>query len=313
MLINRTHLAYDGPNYYNHKKKPFVVASYDPRPNEFHGFRLVQIIEHLQHELNAKRNQRMDNVTLALYHMWKVKKDSGIDAEDIVVQPNGIIWVADNDDVEELKLTDVTSSSYSEEDKLKQDIEQVTGTPSVVRGNDTARKETATESSIKADSASIRFETKIQLFETVGLKRMAQLMDANNKQFVDTNKVIRIAGDNGGYEWPVIAPEELQGKFDYLPAASNVDPMVSKIAKRSQFIELMNVTANNPFINQQKLTEKLLETYDIKNPEELMVQPQVPQMPPNELPPTAQPEQVPPELDQLGGDQVGQDGAIPTV
>src|SRR5690606_41884051 len=38
ILVNRKAVAYDGPNpYWRHGKKPFVVQSFEPLPNQFYG------------------------------------------------------------------------------------------------------------------------------------------------------------------------------------------------------------------------------------------------------------------------------------
>src|SRR5690625_7343876 len=40
LIVNRTELAYEGRSpYWEHGKKPYVVASYSPMPNEFYGMR----------------------------------------------------------------------------------------------------------------------------------------------------------------------------------------------------------------------------------------------------------------------------------
>src|SRR5690625_7976043 len=75
LIVNRTELAYEGRSpYWKHGKKPYVVASYSPMPNEFYGMSAVENIEHLQHELNANRNQRIDNIGVMLKRIEPVRR-----------------------------------------------------------------------------------------------------------------------------------------------------------------------------------------------------------------------------------------------
>ena len=171
--MNRIAPAYDGENpYWRHGKKPFVTTCYEPLPGEIYGMSAVQVIEHLQHELNTQRNQRLDNVSLILNRMWKVRRSADIQEQELVSRPHGIIHVDNPDDVTEFVMQNVASSSYQDEMLTKTDMENAIGTPAVVRGANPERKETATEIITKNSNASIRFDVKITLFEATGLSRL---------------------------------------------------------------------------------------------------------------------------------------------
>ena len=169
-------------------KKPFAVSSYEPLPNEFYGMSAVELVADIQEEINTHRNQRIDNISLVMNKMWKVKRGADIDESELVSRPHGIIHVDDMGDIEEFRMTDVTGSSYAEEQMSKTDMENTLGVPAVVRGADSSRRETATEIVTKTSNAGIRFDVKIMLFESTFFKRIARLMDLNNQQFVDEEK-----------------------------------------------------------------------------------------------------------------------------
>ena len=129
VLVNRIALAYDGENpYWRHGKKPFVTTCYEPLPGEIYGMSAVQVIEHLQHELNTQRNQRLDNVSLILNRMWKVRRSADIQEQELVSRPHGIIHVDNPDDVTEFVMQNVASSSYQDEMLTKTDMENAIGT-----------------------------------------------------------------------------------------------------------------------------------------------------------------------------------------
>lgn len=318
IIANRHELVYDGPNpYHRHEKKPFIATSFDPLPGEFYGLSAVQLIEHLQAELNTTRNQRIDNVSLVLNRMWKVRRSADINPDELISRPHGVIWLDNPDDVTELTMNDVTASSYNEERIIKEDMENVVGVPAVVRGVNPARKETATEVVTKNSSAGFRFDAKVMLYEALCLKRLAYLMDCNNQQFIDQARLVRVYGDLG-VEWKRIEPWEIIGEHDYMPAGSSVDPMANKEIRRQQLNEVMQIVlkTQNPFVDMYELTRLWLESYDIrsvdnllKRPEELaqgaQVAPGIPiPQPMSGAGPPAGPEQA--VIQQLlGGGQIG--------
>jgi len=272
MLINRCELAYEGQNpYWKHGKKPYVVASFEPLPNEFYGMSAVEIIQHLQEELNTQRNQRIDNASMVLNRMWKVRRGADIDESELVSRPHGIIYVDQPDDVTEIAFSDVPSSAYIEGNVIERDMENALSVPPVVRGADPTRQETATEVVTKSSSAGIRFDVKIMLFEELGIKRLAMLMDLNNQQFLDQGRVVRLFGEDASMKWVMVEPGDLIGERDYLPSGSNVDPAANKELRRQQLIQLMALAAQNPYIDRYELTKMLIQSFDVRNVERLLL------------------------------------------
>ena len=278
LIIDRSQLVYDGANpYWRHGSKPYVVATWEPLPNEFYGMSAAQILEHLQHALNTHRNQRVDNISLVLNRMWKVRRSADIDESELVSRPHGVVYVDDPQDVEAIVTPDVTGSAYTEEAVLRQDMENALGTPPVVRGASAQRSETATEVATKASNAELRFAVKIALFEAVGIKRLARLMDMNNQQFIDTPRLVRVwstgSDAQAAFEWRVVQPHEIIGEFDYRPSGSSADPAANKEIRRQQLTQVMQVVlaTQNPFVDKYELTKAWLETFDLRNVEKLLV------------------------------------------
>lgn len=272
LLINRCELAYEGQNpYWKHGKKPYVVASFEPLPNEFYGMSAVEVIQHLQEELNTQRNQRIDNASMVLNRMWKVRRGADIDESELVSKPHGIIYVDQPDDVTEISFSDVPSSAYIEGNVIERDMENALSVPSVVRGVDPSRQETATEIVTKSSNAGVRFDVKIMLFEELGIKRLAMLMDLNNQQFLDADRVVRLFGEDASMSWVMVEPGDLIGERDYLPSGSNVDPAANKELRRQQLIQLMALAAQNPYIDRYELTKMLVQSFDVRNVERLLL------------------------------------------
>jgi len=304
LLINRSHTVYDGQSPYSrHGKKPFISCSFEPLPGEFAGMSAVQIIEHLQAELNTSRNQRIDNVSMVLNRMWKARKGADIDENELVSRPHGVIWLDSMEDVQELAFSDVVSSAFKDEDILKSDMENALGVPAVVRGADPMSKQTATEVVTKNTSAGFRFDVKVMLYEALDLKRMAYLMDCNNQQFISDARVVRIYGPLG-MEWKRVDPMEILGEHDYSPAGSSVDPMANKEIRREQLNSVMEIAMrlNNPYINLQELTKLWLQSYDIRSVDKLLLSPEEMIPPGGQVP--GEPTAVPGAGSQMGPEQI---------
>lgn len=273
ILVNRKEVIYDGANpYWRHRKKPFVKASYDQLPGEFYGLSAVDIIKPMQEELNTMHNQRMDNVNMLLNNMWKRLRGSSVKDSDLVSRPNGIIDVDDMNDLQPLEKRDIPQSAFMSEQKLNGDIQAALGTPANVRGAEASDNQSATEAQIVAQSAGTRFGVKIELFASVGIKRMAYLMDLNNQQFICDERAARIDPEDRN-AWQSISPDDLIGEFDYRPATSSVEKAANKELRRQQLTEVLGFLMQSgvDFINYKLLIEEWLQEYDISNPEKFMI------------------------------------------
>jgi len=273
ILVNRQEVIYDGPNpYWRHRKKPFVKASFDQLPNEFYGLSAMKIIKPMQEEINTMHNQRMDNVNMLINNMWKRLRSSDIKDSDLVSVANGIIDVDNMEDLEMLQKSEIPQSAFMSENKLEGDLMGALGTPANVRGAKAGSDQSATEAQIIAQSAGTRFGVKIELFASVGLKRLAMMMDLNNQQFVCNERAARIDPEEKN-SWQSIAPDDLIGEFDYRPATSSVEKAANKELRRQQLTEILGflMQAQVPFINYKKLIEEWLHEFDISTPEKFFI------------------------------------------
>lgn len=269
-LANRKVVIRDDKNPFKHGKKPFVRIVDQSVPHEFYGIGELEPIESLQYELNNRRNQRMDNVTLALNRMWKIKNGANVDEDELVSDAGGVIHTDDMNGVEEVLMPDVTSSSYQEETIIKGDIQQTTGVSDFTRGvgSDSLGNDTATGISLIQEAGSSRFRLKIQNLEEMGIKKIGQMLVSMNEQFIDEEKVIRIVG-NEGIRFMSLRPEDLKGNFDVVVQAGST-MIVNEAVRRKQVMEMYQVFSQDPEINQVELKRMVLEAFGEKNIEKLL-------------------------------------------
>lgn len=270
VVANRSAIIRNEPNPFWHGKKPFIRIVDHPVPHEYYGIGEIEPIEYLQYELNDTRNQRMDNVNLVLNRMWKVLRGADIVPEQLISRPGGFIEVDDMGDIEEIKFTDVTSSSYKEEEEIKRDIDRTVGVFDYARGETTDRRETATTASILSNAANERFRLKVQLMEDMGLRRLGLMLIQLNQQFIDSERVIRVVGDDG-VNFEILSPEDIMGEFDIMPIGSTVEPIINKETRVNQLISLYGVMKDSPHINQSEFLKKILETADIKDTSRIII------------------------------------------
>jgi hypothetical protein len=99
------------------------MARYIPVQHELYGIGIPEVSESLQEELNAVRNQRMDNVNLIINRMFIANKYADIDFDQLVSYPGNIILTNDVTAVQPLDTRDITKSAYMEEEIIKRDID----------------------------------------------------------------------------------------------------------------------------------------------------------------------------------------------
>jgi hypothetical protein len=83
----------------------------------------------LQGEINDVTNQRMDNVKLALNKRFILKRGANIDQQALMrsVPGGGIMTGNPTEDVRVLDYPEVTGSSYQEQDRLNNELDDLTG------------------------------------------------------------------------------------------------------------------------------------------------------------------------------------------
>lgn len=273
VLINRSWVAAETENPYWHKRKPYNKEVYCEVPHEFYGMGIIEMIGDLQDELNNERNMRIDFRSFLLRRMFKVRRGANVDRKQLVFKQGGIIEVDEMDDLEEMGVSDVPSSTFTEEQTIKQDMQDTSGAHDVVMGTSTS-SETATTTMSKDNNASMRFKLVISSVEKSLLVGVSRLMMQLNQQFMDTDKVMRVTGEKGA-KWVRLSPEDIQGEFDLTAAGSSVEPQANKEAFKQRMVELFGIVSNNPIMQQypdkiMALLGKVFEAFDMKNTDMLL-------------------------------------------
>lgn len=290
------------PIPYDFKEAPFIAVPYLKLPNEFEGYGLPMILENPQIMLNMIKNQRLDAATLNIHKMWIVNPLANINKSELVTRPFGIIYSTDPAGVREVEFSDIKASAYREEDLLKSDMRYASGVDDFSMGVGGAAG-SATEVRHLRESTLERVRLFINHLGE-GYAVMLRYWMSMYKQFFTDPMIIRIVGDDGKEDYPLIEKDDLMGEFDF--KASVIPSIAGKNdIDKKQGMDLFQLLINLPFVDPRKLTSKVLHSWNW-NLDSVAKAEEAPQQPP------AGPEGVSPE-GQLPEEmlQAGMAGAPP--
>lgn len=268
-LLNREEIIKNEPNPYYHNQKPFCVAVDVPVSGEFYGIGEIENTQDLQLELNTVRNQRIDNLSVVINKMWKVNRNSDISANDLFVQPNGIIWVDDMDDLQVLEVPDITRQAQEEASIIQKDMDVATGVHDYARGSATDRRETATTANILTSSANERFDLKIILLSETGLKRLGRHLISLNQQYLESDVEVRVQTDDPtNYEFETVSLTDILGTvddYDIIVTGTAVNSNLSKEARLDKLIAVYNVIKDEPLLNKPAVIREFFDLMGVRD------------------------------------------------
>lgn len=248
-----------------HQWYPFVRWIDHTVPHELLGIGELEVIEKLVDEIVDMRNQRLDIVSLLINNVLIASKMAAIDPDDLVMRPGQIIWANDTNAVKALVQANMTGLGVQEENVSRFDIQEATGNWGYNQGQVPQRRETATTVLALQRAAGLRFTAKIRWNEESALKRSAKIRMANAQKFLTDERWIRITGQ------PIpqrMFRDQIQGEFDFVPAASTAEP---KEAKRAQVGQLLPLMIQSPRINDYELWDWILDLYNVKEKEKFLL------------------------------------------
>ena len=281
------------PIPYDFKEAPFIDFPYLKVPGEFEGYGLPMILENPQIMINMIKNQRLDSATLSIHKMWIVNPLANINKEELVTRPFGIIYSVDPNGVREVQFSDIKASAYKEEDLLKADMRYASGVDDFSMGAGQGGS-SATEVRHLRESTLERVRLFVNHLGDGYADLMRYWMDMS-RQFFTKDMIIRIIGDDGKETFPLIQKDDLEGNFDY---KASVLPSIAgqQDVKKKQDMDLFQLLINLPFVDPQKLTQKILGDWNwsldsVSKGQQDQGGEQTPQIGPDGQPiPSAQPE-----------------------
>lgn len=294
--VEENNLPYrnDGDDY---NRAPIVIGNAFPESHELYGKSLPEIVEGLQKETNAIRNQRREAVALALRKPILVNRGAGIDLMGLVNRRIGGVILGDDistSSVRELDISDPTSSSVQEQMRTDQDFFETTSVSPNLLGMPTSGDETATAVTSHVANANKKIQQVIKnLAATLFLPTFRMLLrleqEYESDEFIElvTGRVL-----GWGFAQDDAPPRQfIQGDFDLTcNLGMNKQMQINKwmmlmdrgsMMNQSQ-AQLVSLGVAPPesvhFVDTMRMFHKVLPILGEKSVDEYMIQAQQPPM-----------------------------------
>ncbi len=199
IIVANDVLVRDGSNPYKHKELPFARAVDIKRVHRFYGKGEPELLESIQDELNTLRRMIIDRNHLDIDKMFLISNKLGLEEEDLMARPHGLIPTDDPNGVRPIEYGDIPRSVEMSIQNLEDDSTISTGIDP--RAQALPQAGTATEASILKESTLKRISLKIWLIKKEYLMRIARLRMANILQFYPQPKIEEVLGDKRTQEY----------------------------------------------------------------------------------------------------------------
>ena len=264
----------DNPFWFDHLEHPypFVVCSGSPDLFRIPGVSEVELMEELQEMLWTTINQRLDNLQLLNNAIVLIADD--VEDPDAYEFAPGERWLVSRpvqDSVQFMKVDPTTATiSMAAEGMLKGDLQNITGGMPFLSGTDTSNidQQTATGVSIITSLAQKRLAAKKQNF-VWAKARIGEQWLALNQQFVRTDRLIPIIGQDGAQAFERISPDIIAG--DYVIQADMLEDSLLRSERRAEAQAKLQVAVSSVGqfaataqpLNLRAFMEDYLEAFDV--------------------------------------------------
>lgn len=277
VIANRGIVLRDTPNPYNHKKIPFVELDDYRDPHRYYGQSELSVIDPLQREINAIRNQRRDYDNLALNPVIRMVPGVLRNPNSAVMAPGNVWMVTDLQSMDVFALPQLQGSSTEIEMQTMNDIQRTVAIDEIGIGllPDNPQRRSATEVVTAQTMAGKRFAMKIALLEEA-VKKIGQMVFDLNQQFLDQERIIQIVGERGATEWVKLSPKDIQGQYFINVEAGSMLPQ-DEVAARQEAMQLLQyitpivgpVLQTNPKV-AMPIIRMVVETFELPGRQEIL-------------------------------------------
>ena len=216
---------------YPDDRNPFVVGSAFPEPHKMYGKDLPEIVEALQKEINAIRNQNREAVALGIRKPLLVNRSANVDLMSLVNRRIGGVVMGDDispSSIRELETGGLTAGAIQEQATNDADFFETTSISPTQIGVSTPGEESATESAnIQANAnKKISMITK-NLAETLFVPTFNMILQLEQK-YESVEFIEKITGRILGLRFqdiedtPTFPKDIIQGDFE-LTASTGVN------------------------------------------------------------------------------------------
>lgn len=236
-------VLFSEPTPFYHNQIPFVASRLDATIGEFYGVGDLEYCESLLIEQRDLRNIHMDNLSQALNNMWKVMTGAGVNENELITRPNGIIHLQQMDAVESLDRRPLDPAYFATENSIRADIETSTGVNDFVMGSyrsSTGFNDTATGISLIQEMALKRIGHKGQIVQRAirDIGEQAFMLLAQFNPMGHTARVLDQA-TSVGWKFLSLSPQDMAESYDF--NIVNTPSLGSKQARTQQLFQAIQL------------------------------------------------------------------------
>ncbi len=251
---------------------PMLDLRLNGAPGEFFGIGVLEGIKPLQKELNTLRSQRRDNISLILNKLFIYDMLAGeVDLNTLISAPGNIIVTNNRNCIDEFPISDVTASSYKEEQSITSDMQNVSALHDYARGIAPRRKETATGIIRLQQAAQARSEWMLKKVDEYILLPLCRRILVYLRQYLSPYDYDNIIGPNNKKEeFFNLNPMDLKRCFRVRPLTESITS--TKEIDMNQFMMAFDRLIRMPpqMINHVGLIKQLLQKLGQRNIKEIL-------------------------------------------
>jgi hypothetical protein len=188
---------------YLHGTRPFVVGTCMIQPHAAIPESPAHLSKGLNKEANEIVNTRLDNVKLALNKRYLVKRGKQVDLQSLVRNAPGSVTLVNDvaGDVLPLEFNDITASSFAEQDRVNNDMDELMG--SFSQGSvQTNRKlnETVGGMSMIRNASNAMTQYVIRVFSETWVEKVLNQLDMLEQHYESDINLLNLMAKRAGIQ-----------------------------------------------------------------------------------------------------------------
>ena len=275
LVLDRRVVAKVGDNPNPLQEIPILNCNLNPMVSEPIGVGTIEALAGLPDKLNALSNGRLDYISLILNPVFLANRsDQQTDFKNIRFTAGNVILTGDIErSLKKLEMGNVDFSSESEVRTTKEEMQFTSGISDYLMGTKSSAKlvDTATGVSTVVREANARFALKLASFESGSLRKLIEIDHAYQMTYMPEKKRIHILGPQG-MEVKDITIDDILTQCDFTVEPGSSIPL-DQITRREALMSLLDRVVKLPtVVRVDKFVKEVLESFDLRNVEDLLVQ-----------------------------------------
>lgn len=231
-------IIFDDKNPFWHRKFPYVKQPCYSLSNEFWSVALAECLLSLNEVSNKLLGQILDNAALMASGQWKATRQANIDVEMLTGEP-GLVVEYDGGSqalVEKIPGTPLPSYVMNALDLALKLGDDASGVFDVTQGRKPVGITAGVAIEQLQEAAHTRIRLQVRNLENA-IREWGEMVFAMHQQYMDGPRVIRVANEEGQFEFLMVTPEMVRAQWELMVVAGSTLPR-SRDQRQREAVEL---------------------------------------------------------------------------